>query len=495
MSEQGKAKKAAVRPRPFLKVERLSGMSRQRKAQIVTRGVSRMEEVRPLIAGVMEDVRRHGDRALVRYTRKFDRVNISPRALRVSKAEIAEAYRAVRERGRKLVPQIAETMPAATRRAMQRIGTDPVAWIKQSLACITAFHEAERDQIKRESRRSWRRAVRSPAWPKGVALRVGQERLPIERVGVYVPGGNATLFTTAMMAIAPARVAGVPEIVVCSPPSRNGDIDPMIVVAADLAGATTIIRAGGAQAIAAMAYGTESVPRVHKIFGPGNTYVSAAKTYVASSGVCAIDFLAGPSEVVVVADDSADPVLAARDMASQAEHDADACAVLVTDSARVAEGVRAGLPRIIAGSGRADESTVALRSLTRYGAIILADSMDEALRFANEFAPEHLELMVAKPERWLKKVRNAGTVCLGHYSPVAVGDYICPNHILPTGGAARYTSGVNLSMFYRTPSKLRVPKNALPGAVFPLIAVLATAEGLYAQHGLSVAARLGARSV
>jgi histidinol dehydrogenase len=305
----------------------------------------------------------------------------------------------------------------------------------------------------------------------------------LDRVGAYVPGGNAVLLTSALMAVTPAKVAGVREIVVASPPSRNGDIDPRIIVAADLAGADLIVRAGGAQAIAALAYGTKSVPRVAKIVGPGNIYVAAAKAYVAASGACAIDLPAGPSEVLIIADKSARSEYVARDMLAQSEHDADACAVLVSTSAALAANVARRIARALK-----KDTGLARKSIPAYGAILLADTLEQAVDFANEFAPEHLEIMTAKPRALLPRIRNAGGIFVGSYSPVAIGDYVCPNHILPTGGAARYTSGVNISTFLKRPSTLEVPA-AMIRTLDKLVETLSKAEGLYAQHGASVHAR------
>ena len=453
---------------PWLKIERLSTMTGKRRDEILARSLLRMEAVQPLVETVMKDVQRGGNKSLLKYTRKFDGVKLSAGDLVVTKAEIKKAYRQVAAKDKLLLLRMEET-----------------------LACVEQYHKIETEQLRHGLRSRWEGDVEYRRWGDGYALKVGQLKKAIGRVGVYVPGGNAPLFTTAIMGVTPAKVAGVPEIVVCSPPSCDGDIDPMIIVAADLAGATSIIRAGGAQAIAAMAYGTATIPKVFKIFGPGNVYVAAAKAYVASRGTCAIDFLAGPSEIVVIADDDADIEWIARDMVSQAEHDKDACAILLTDSSIVAEDVidfiQNNLLNAVAQSG--DKlAELAIRSLSEYGAVILVDSIAEAVEFANDFAPEHLEIVTRNPKNWLEKVRNAGAIFLGHFSAVADGDYGCPNHILPTGGAARYTSGLNVDMFMKKPATLKVPKK-MREKMAQLVEVLSNAEGLYNQHGLSVKAR------
>lgn len=453
----------------FPKIERLAAMSEARKRELLLRSVSRMDEARPLVEKIIDEVQRNGDKAVIRYTKKFDRINLSPASIRVSKTEIRKAYREV-----------------------YRNEPELISIMKHTIGCVKDYHEGEIDQLKFGIKK-WNRKVAhySDIWQRSAGpMDAGQLKTPISRIGLYVPGGKANLFSTAIMGVTPAKVVGVPEIVVASPPSRNGDIDPRIIVAADLAGATTIIRAGGAQAIAAMAFGTDSVPKVYKIFGPGNIYVAAAKSCVASSGICAIDFLAGPSEILVVADDSADAEWIARDLISQAEHDPNACAVLVTDSKKVATSVQRRIPRIIDESMTKGETerrfgTFAVESLSRFGAIVVVKNLEEAIEFANEFAPEHLSIQTDCPRRWLERVRNAGAIFLGHHSRVAMGDYICPNHILPTGGAARYTSGLNIDMFLKKPAVSKVPEKLKP-TFDKLVEALSTAEGLYNQHGLSV---------
>lgn len=451
--------------RSFLTIEQLSKLSSQRRRQILSRSTTSQKDLQPLVEQVIADIAANGDNALLKYTAKFDKIKLSPSRIVVSAREIAKAYQTVTRRNTALIPAI-----------------------KDMITCVRGYHNGELAQLKR-GLKGWETTVSSKSWGAAGKLKVGQIRTPLDSVGVYVPGGNAVLLTSAVMALTPAKVAGVPFTVVASPPSRNDDIDPRIIVAADLAGADMIIRAGGAQAIAAMAYGTDSVPRVAKIVGPGNVFVAIAKSLVASAGVCGIDFFAGPSEVLIIADDSTVVEYAARDMLSQSEHDPRASAVLVSTSLRVAEGVRNRIISEFRDCRPGTEPSIAQRALTGFGAILVADSLDQAADFANGFAPEHLEIMTRNPRALLKKVRNAGGIFLGPWSPVAVGDYVCPNHILPTGGAARFTSGISIDTFMKKPSFLEVPKS-LVGKLDNLIETLSKAEGLYAQHGLSVHARV-----
>ncbi|MBN1558340.1 MAG: histidinol dehydrogenase [Lentisphaerae bacterium] len=458
---------AAVKGRRIkavLRAESLGGMTRQRREALLARSRGRMAAVRPRVDAIIEAVRRGGDAALRRYTKQFDGVALPAERLVVSPAELRRARRAVARR-----------MP------------DLDAAMRTALDCITAYHTAELEAVPGGAS-GWRRRTtvkRGPA--RGAALTIGQLRVPLDRVGAYVPGGRAALISTALMTIVPARVAGVKEIVVCSPPSRDGDIDPRILAAADLAGATAVIRAGGAQAVAALAYGTPSVPRVSKIVGPGNIYVAAAKAAVAARGACGIDFLAGPSEVVIVADASADPEWVARDLVAQAEHDTDACAVLVTDSRRLARDVERQVGAVLEAGG-GPLAGIAAQALARYGAIITADSLDAAMDFANAFAPEHLQLMVRQPARLLRRVRNAGAVFAGAYTPVPLGDYLGPNHTLPTAGAARFTAGLSVDMFLKKPATLQVSRKAVR-ILAPVVAALARAEGLTGEHVGAVRAR------
>jgi histidinol dehydrogenase len=450
-----------MRKRPTLRIESLSRISRKRLDDIVARSTVKSVEVAESTARIVEDVRRNGDAALRKYTKRFDKVDIPPSRIRVSKGEVRRAFDRVSREDPDLIPAI---------RAM--------------LECVWNYHEHELAQMKRKPS-GWQGEIRSNLWPEGQHLNVGQIRTPLNRAGVYVPGGNAVLLSTAVMAITPAKVAGVPEVVLASPPSRNGDIAPEVLVAADLAGADLIVRVGGPQAIAGMAYGTRKIPRVDKIVGPGNIHVLAAKCHVAAAGACGIDIPAGPSEILVLADETADPDYVARDMLSQAEHDENASALLVTTSRHLAQTVR---KKILAEFGSTKKASIAERSMIRYGAFLVADDLQQAVAFANYFAPEHLEIVTKDPRSLLPRVRNAGGIFLGPYSAVAVGDYVCPNHILPTGGAARFASGMSVDTFIKKPSVLEVPKETA-WTINRMVETLSKAEGLYEQHGRAVRAR------
>ena len=456
----------------FLKIEYLDKMTKERKKQIMYRSNDRIDEIKPFVSSIINEIKEKGDEALLRYTKKFDDVKMTISEIIVTKAEIKEAYKKVNEN-----PD----------------NKNLIRLMQDSIDCIKGYHEGEKARYLNPMKR-WEKSVNAKTCNKNYEkCIVGQIYNPLNRIGIYVPGGNAVLFSTALMAITPAKVAGVKEIIVASPPSRNGNIDPKIIVASDLAGADLIIKAGGAQAIAALACGTKTIPKVDKIFGPGNIYVTAAKSYVLSKGICAIDFIAGPSEIFVVADKNANYKYIARDMISQAEHDSNACAILLTDSEDMAKKVRNFIINILKAAIKKDDlAVVATNSLTRYGAIIKVKDINEAIAFSNEFAPEHLEIMTEKPRTWLDRIRNAGTICLGMFTPVAISDYVCPNHILPTGGAARYTSGINIEMFFKKTSFLKTEFRAMPW-LSKMVVGLSKAEGLYNQHGLSVEARLSYR--
>ena len=352
---------------------------------------------------VLTDVRTRGDRAVLDYEEKFDRVSLS--SLQVTEAEM--------EAAEQLVP---EELKDALRQAERNIAT---------------FHEAQRFQGKKIET-----APGVVCWQKAV---------PIEKVGLYIPGGTAPLFSTVLMLAVPARLAGCREIVLCTPPDREGRVNPAILHAARLAGVHRIFKAGGVQAIGAMAYGTETVPKVYKIFGPGNQYVMAAKQQVSLHEV-AIDMPAGPSEVLVVADEKANPVFVAADLLSQAEHGADSQVLLVTTSDRMLERVR---EEVQAQLEQLPRRELAVRSL-EHSKLILVRSMEEAMELANAYAPEHLILEVEDYASLAEKVVNAGSVFMGAYTPESAGDYASgTNHTLPTSGYARAYSGVNLDSFVR----------------------------------------------
>lgn len=391
---------------------------------------------------VLTDVRTRGDRAVLDYEEKFDRVRLS--SLQVTEAEM--------EAAEQLVP---EELKDALRQAERNIAT---------------FHEAQRFQGKKIET-----APGVVCWQKAV---------PIEKVGLYIPGGTAPLFSTVLMLAVPARLAGCREIVLCTPPDREGRVNPAILYAARLAGVHRIFKAGGVQAIGAMAYGTETVPKVYKIFGPGNQYVMAAKQQVSLHEV-AIDMPAGPSEVLVVADEKANPVFVAADLLSQAEHGADSQVLLVTTSdwmlERVREEVQVQLEKL-------PRRELAVRSL-EHSKLILVHSMEEAMELANAYAPEHLILEVEDYTSLSEKVVNAGSVFMGAYTPESAGDYASgTNHTLPTSGYARAYSGVNLDSFVRKITFQELSPEGIRN-IGPAIEKLASGEQLDA-HKNAVTLRL-----
>ncbi|MFD2671010.1 histidinol dehydrogenase [Marinicrinis sediminis] len=369
------------------------------------------------VQAIIQHVLKEKDQALFALSRKLDKVEID--TLRVSEAEMLDAYAHVDE-------------PFLTS-------------LRLAIDNIRRFHE-------KQKRQSW-----MDLQTDGSLL--GQILRPLERVGVYVPGGKAAYPSSVLMNVIPAQVAGVKEIVMVTPPGTNGvlGINPAILVAAHELGITEIYRVGGAQAVAALAYGTETIRPVDKICGPGNIYVALAKRNV--YGVVDIDSIAGPTDIVVFADEQAEPAYVAADMLSQAEHDEMASAILVTDSERLADEVQRELAEQLAHLQRKD---IALASLERHGAILLAANLEEGMATVNRIAPEHLELMVSDPLNWLGKVENAGAVFLGRYSSEPVGDYFAgPNHILPTNGTARFSSPLNVDDFLKKSSVIYYSREAL----------------------------------
>lgn len=393
------------------------------------------------VSGIIDEVRRGGDAALIGYEEKFDKVRLT--SLEVTKEEIDEALRQVDE--------------------------EYIAVIRRAKANIEAFHKnqiTEGFRIERED---------------GVVL--GQKVMPIERVGLYVPGGTAAYPSTVLMNCIPARLAGVSEICMVTPPSKDGKVNPVILAAAAIAGVDRIFKVGGAQAIAALSYGTESVPRVDKIVGPGNMFVAEAKRQV--FGRVAIDMIAGPSEILVVSDGKSDARTVAADLLSQAEHDRVASAILITTSADEAKRVSDELEVQIPLLPRAE---IARTSIDDKGKIIVVGSVGEAVELANEIAPEHLEMCVEQPMEWLGKIKHAGSIFLGRNCPEALGDYFAgPNHTLPTGGTARFSSPLSVYDFVKKSAFTYYTKDALC-AVKDDIAYFAEHEGLHA-HARSVLVR------
>ena len=400
--------------------------------------ISRVEEP---VAAILADVKRRGDEAVLEYTRRFDRCDIA--SLAVTAEEIDEAFAAIE-------PEFLEVL-------------------KKAAANIREFHTAQVRQSLVLTPRS------------GVVL--GQRITPIEKVGLYVPGGTAAYPSTVLMDAIPAKIAGCETIVMATPPGADGKINPAILAAAKIAGVTDIFKMGGAQAVAALAYGTESVPRVDKIVGPGNAFVAEAKKQV--FGMVAIDMIAGPSEILVLADGKSDPRVVAADMLSQAEHDRNATAVLVTESMELAKAVQAELEIQIEALPRRD---IARASVDNNGMIIVAESLTVGIDVANRLAPEHLELMVDDPFAYLDSIRNAGSVFLGRSCPEALGDYFAgPNHTLPTSGTARFSSPLGVDDFVKKSQFLYYTPDAL-NAVAEDVAAFARKEGLEA-HARSALVR------
>ena len=387
-----------------------------------------------LVAQIVRDVRFEGDKAVLRYTKLIDKVDCDIKDLLVTEEEFAAAEA-------QADPQVVESL-------------------KKAAENVRRYHEEQKPN-------SWM------TYREHGSL-LGQSLIPLDRVGIYVPGGTAAYPSSVIMNAMPAVVAGVGEIVMMVPP-KNGAINPYVLIAARLAGVKKIYKIGGAQAIAALAFGTETIPRVDKITGPGNIFVTLAKKEV--YGHVDIDMLAGPSEILIVADDSADPVYTAADMLSQAEHDPLASSIVITDSEKLARQVAIEAENQLQKLPRQE---IARASIERNGLIVIADDMMQALRFANTSAPEHLELLTREPFQLLPNVRHAGAVFLGAYSPEPLGDYFAgPNHVLPTGGTARYYSVLNVETFMKRTSLISYTQPALE-AVSEDIIRLAETEGLQA---------------
>ncbi|MFC0477133.1 histidinol dehydrogenase [Robertmurraya beringensis] len=399
------------------------------------------EEQRQTVKAIIEDVRKNGDTALFSYTEKFDRATLT--SMQVSEEEIREAY--------------------------EETGAEYVAIIKEAAENIRSFHE-------KQVRNSWLTTEAN-----GTIL--GQKVTPLDSVGVYVPGGTAAYPSSVLMNVMPAKVAGVERIVMVSPPGANGKLPAAVVVAAQEAGVKEIFKVGGAQAVAALAYGTEAIQPVDKIVGPGNIYVALAKREV--FGDVDIDMIAGPSEIAVLADDTARASEVAADLLSQAEHDERACCVLVTTSQELAEQVSEEVVRQLETLPR---KAIAEQSIADYGAIYVADTLEEAIATINTLAPEHLEVMTANPMELLGQIKHAGAIFIGRYSSEPVGDYFAgPNHVLPTNGTARFSSPLNVDDFQKKSSIISYSEKALQQNV-EKIAAFARLEGLEA-HARAVESR------
>ncbi|MBR1684334.1 MAG: histidinol dehydrogenase [Clostridia bacterium] len=403
------------------------------------------DKVAAIVKDIVADIRKSGDEALFEYTERFDGVKLNAENVLVSREEIEKAY------------------ATASR--------EWVLAMQEAARRIREFHEKQKQN-------TW------VNFEKGMAL--GQKITPLRSAGVYVPGGTAAYPSSVLMNVIPAKVAGVKDIVMVTPPGKNGGVSyPLALAAADIAGVDRIYKVGGAQAVAALAFGTESIPRVDKITGPGNIYVAMAKREV--FGYVGIDMVAGPSEVLVVADASANPAYVAADLLSQAEHDPMAAAILVTDSSEIAQQVQAELARQTDLLPRRD---VIEKSLSTYGTIVVCNSLTACAEVVNGIAPEHCELYVADPYSLLPYIENAGAIFLGAYSPEPLGDYMAgPNHVLPTSGTARFFSPLSVDDFVKKSSIICAGREALE-EVCDQVMLLAHSEGLDA-HANAVAMRFG----
>ncbi len=408
--------------------------------EIFARGKTSFD-VGDTVAEIIENVKQNGDEALFEYCEKFDKANLE--CLEVSAEEIDEAFSLVEPRFIEILKEAAEN--------------------------IREFHKAQvRNSFILNNK-------------DGIVT--GQKITPIEKVGLYVPGGTAAYPSTVLMDSIPAKIAGCNEICITTPPSADGKVNPVILAAAKIAGVDRIFKIGGAQAVAALAYGTESVPKVDKIVGPGNAFVAEAKRQV--FGLVSIDMIAGPSEILVIADSKSNPSFVAADLLSQAEHDKMASAVLVTDSAELAEKVSYELEKQLKELPREE---IARCSIDTNGKIIIAENIEDVIEVSNEIAPEHLELCVDNPFDYLDKIKNAGSIFMGRYCPEALGDYFAgPNHTLPTSGTARFSSPLSVDDFVKKSQYTYYTKDAL-SKVYKSVAFFAEKEGLSA-HAKSATVR------
>ena len=397
--------------------------------------------VEAIVTDIINNVKTNGDKALFEYCKKFDKADLT--ALQVTEAEIDEAMTLVEERF--------------------------IEVLKKAAANIRKFHE-------KQVRNSF--IINDED-----GIIIGQKVIPVDRAGLYVPGGTAAYPSTVLMDSIPAKIAGCKEVVIVTPPNAEGKVNPVILAAARIAGVDKIFKVGGAQAIAALAYGTESIPKVDKIVGPGNAFVAEAKKQV--FGQVSIDMIAGPSEILIIADSKTNPKHAAADLLSQAEHDKLASAVLVTDSLELANAVRDELEIQIPQLSR---SEIARESIDNNGKIIVADNLDEVIEISNELAPEHLELCVEQPFDYLDKIRHAGSIFMGRYTPEALGDYFAgPNHTLPTGGTAKFSSPLSVDDFVKKTQYTYYTREALQ-KVAEDVGYFAEMEGLTA-HAKSATIR------
>ncbi len=427
-----------------MRIQRLdAGVKEGLLEDLLKRSPNNYGEYERGVSEILSAVKAEGDQALFAYTKKFDRADIDASNIRVTEEEIQEAYGLV--------------------------GEEFLRIVRKALSNIRAYHEKQRQYGWFDSR------------PDGTIL--GQKVTPLKRAGVYVPGGKAAYPSSVLMNIVPAKVAGVEEVVMTTPPGKDGKISPATLAAAHEAGVDVIYKVGGAQAIAALAYGTQSIPKVDKIVGPGNIYVALAKKAV--YGHVSIDAVAGPSEILILADETANPRYVAADLLSQAEHDELASAILVTTSEELAKKVSEEADRFVEELSRAE---IIRKSLDNYGHILIARDMDEAVSAANEIASEHLEIQTRNPYEVMTKIRNAGAIFIGEYSSEPLGDYFAgPNHVLPTNGTAKFFSALSVDDFIKKSSIIAYSRDALL-EVHEDIEAFARAEHLTA-HANSIKVR------
>lgn len=427
-----------------MRIQRLDQSTRQNLLEhLLKRSPNQYSEYEKSVADILASVKKDGDKALFTYTKQFDQADIDASNIRVTEEEIKEAYTLVDD-------SLIEIM-------------------RKALSNIRSYHEKQKQYSWFDSK------------PDGTML--GQKVTPLKRVGVYVPGGKAAYPSSVLMNVIPAKTAGVEEIIMTTPPGKDGKVTPTTLVAAHEAGADVIYKAGGAQAVAALAYGTQSIPKVDKIVGPGNIYVALAKKAV--YGHVSIDAIAGPSEILVIADETANPRFVAADLLSQAEHDELASAILVTTSEKLAEKVSEEVDRFIKELSRGE---IIQKSLDRYGYILIADDIEEAVEIADEIASEHLEIQTKNPYEVMMKIKNAGAVFIGEYASEPLGDYFAgPNHVLPTNGTAKFFSPLSVDDFIKKSSIIAYSREALEG-VHKEIEAFAEAERLTA-HANSIRVR------
>jgi histidinol dehydrogenase len=430
-----------------MKIQIENRLTKQERCALLQRPGQFQRDINTTVQSLCLDIKQRGDAAVREYSKKYD--NMEVQILRVSKEERKAAQLS-------LPPNFVDALSIAVKN-------------------IRAFHESQRSAIQRVSTM------------EGVLC--WRETRPIERVGLYVPAGSAPLPSTVLMLGIPAKLAGCSQIVLCSPPKAKGSINPFVLATAATIGIEEVYIVGGAQAIAAMAYGTETIPKVDKIFGPGNRYVTAAKQFISTDpDGAAIDLLAGPSEVLIVADDTANPDVVAYDLISQAEHDADAQAVLVTNSEALVKEVLRILPQRVSEFPRREFITASLER----SYILMTSSLEAAIQFSNEYAPEHLIVNVRDAEKIVPSITHAGSVFIGPFAPVTAGDYASgTNHTLPTGGTARWASGVSLDSFQKYVTFQSLTKSGLEG-LSSTLTTFSNAEGLQA-HARAVTSRLSSK--